>query len=796
MTRVGPVCDLLLTRHKSLYFSRLTRVASSALGVQPGGAKMLQLVRGGVLPMEVPAKSTVRLAGFELDLATGELRSNGSKTYLQEKPFQILALLLERPGELVTRDQLVKKLWPDGTFVDFDQSLNKAVNRLREALGDSADQPKLIETLPRRGYRFIGEIEGHAAPTILNEPSAGALGSSEKTKTRWIKWFAVPAVALMVIAISVLSFEARRSRPNPLESLRQRRLTANSSENAVGSDAISPDGKLLAYSDAKGIHVQQIDTGQVRDIAMPESLKGAPQSWVLVNTWIRDGSAIIANAAPSGQPPSIWLVPVMGGGAMRKIRDGALAWAVSRDGMWVAFGANLGTLYYREVWIVRPDGTDAHKVFDADKDSSFGGVEFSPDGRRLAYVKVRQLPEAGEVTIESRSLAGGLPTIALVVKYPHDIDDWSWSPDGRIIYSLADYAQNACNFWQVKLDTRTGEPVEKPKQLTNWSGFYLVNPSFSADGKHLTFLRSSLQSTLYQADVRAGGTQLSTPLHLTLNEGQNDLVGWTQDSKTVVFVSDRSGHPEFFRLTAGGDTAVRIVSILETLSADYHMSPDGTSILYFVNPTDFGTSQPIGLMRLPLAGGEPQLVLNSSVGAAPSVRCARAPATLCMIAETTPDHSQLVFTEIDPVRGRGREMARFEINATPDAHYTWDLSPDGTRIAILKQSEASITLVSLASNSTQVIVAKGSPNLYSLDWSKDGQGLFVSALTEGGSTLFHLDLKGNTQKLWYFKGSALQPGDPFYSGALVPRAVPSPDGRYLAIQGRSATSNVWMIENF
>ena len=80
---------------------------------------------------------------------------------------------------------------------------------------------------------------------------------------------------------------------------------------------------------------------------MPENFKGTPQSWVLVNTWIRDGSAIIANETPSGQPASIWLVPV-NGGPMRKIRDDALAWAVSRDGLWVAFGANLGSLYYRE----------------------------------------------------------------------------------------------------------------------------------------------------------------------------------------------------------------------------------------------------------------------------------------------------------------------------------------------------------------------------------------------------------------------------------------------------------------
>src|ERR1700681_2075772 len=110
--------------------------------------------------METPAESesSVRFGEFKLDLRTRELRSNGHRSYLQEQPFHVLAALLDRPGQLVTRDELMKQLWPSDTFVDFDQSLNKAVNRLREALDDSAEQPRFIETVPRRGYRFIGPV--------------------------------------------------------------------------------------------------------------------------------------------------------------------------------------------------------------------------------------------------------------------------------------------------------------------------------------------------------------------------------------------------------------------------------------------------------------------------------------------------------------------------------------------------------------------------------------------------------------------------------------------------------------
>ena len=100
-----------------------------------------------------------RFGVFELDLAAGELRKNGAKLRLQEQPFQVLAMLLERAGDVVTREELRQKLWPADTFVDFDHSLNTAVNKLRETLGDSASNPRYIETMARRGYRFIAPVQ-------------------------------------------------------------------------------------------------------------------------------------------------------------------------------------------------------------------------------------------------------------------------------------------------------------------------------------------------------------------------------------------------------------------------------------------------------------------------------------------------------------------------------------------------------------------------------------------------------------------------------------------------------------
>jgi len=104
-----------------------------------------------------------RFGVFELDLTAGELRKNGVKLRLQGQPFQVLALLLERAGEVVTREELQKTLWPSDTFVDFDHSLNTAINKVREALGDSATSPRYVETLARRGYRFIAPLRNEAS---------------------------------------------------------------------------------------------------------------------------------------------------------------------------------------------------------------------------------------------------------------------------------------------------------------------------------------------------------------------------------------------------------------------------------------------------------------------------------------------------------------------------------------------------------------------------------------------------------------------------------------------------------
>jgi DNA-binding winged helix-turn-helix (wHTH) protein/tetratricopeptide (TPR) repeat protein len=155
----------------------------------------------------------VRFGEFEVDLRTGELRADGRRIILQEKPFQILTALLERPGEMVAREELIKRLWPAGTFVDFDLGLNKAVNRLRESLNDSAEQPRFIETFPKRGYRFVGpvaEVTRTKAAGSQPRDTHNDLQASRRWKVLILS--SVGIIGLLALA-AVLTLSLRRPPP-------------------------------------------------------------------------------------------------------------------------------------------------------------------------------------------------------------------------------------------------------------------------------------------------------------------------------------------------------------------------------------------------------------------------------------------------------------------------------------------------------------------------------------------------------------------------------------------------------
>ena len=186
-----------------------------------------------------PARPPLRFSSFELDPHSGELRKAGVPVGLQEQSLKVLTELLERPGDLVTRAQLRQRLWPNGTFVDLEHGLNAVVNRLRETLGHSAESPRFIQTVPRRGYRFIAPVEGRSqAPAAVPEPPTIAL------KTRNRRWMVVGAagIVLVVAAIALLRKAPSVQTPSP-SVVAITRLAGRES-----GPAFAPDGEQVAFA--------------------------------------------------------------------------------------------------------------------------------------------------------------------------------------------------------------------------------------------------------------------------------------------------------------------------------------------------------------------------------------------------------------------------------------------------------------------------------------------------------------------------------------------------------------------
>ncbi len=143
----------------------------------------------------------IQFGVFEVDLVAGELRKRGTRLRLQAQPFGVLAFLLERPGAIVSREELRQRLWPSDVFVDFDQGLNKAINKLREALGDSAENPRFIETVPRKGYRFIAPVSGAAGAGTVAVVPVASVPESAVVRARWGRWALVTSALILVLAV-------------------------------------------------------------------------------------------------------------------------------------------------------------------------------------------------------------------------------------------------------------------------------------------------------------------------------------------------------------------------------------------------------------------------------------------------------------------------------------------------------------------------------------------------------------------------------------------------------------------
>jgi eukaryotic-like serine/threonine-protein kinase len=614
-----------------------------------------------------------------------------------------------------------------------------------------------------------------------------SLQESDEHRSRWLQAAAGGLVVLLLLTGVFWIYEHRQSQSPASIEPKLTQLTVNSFENRVTGGAISREGKYLGYSDLKGMYVKRIDTGEVRAVPQPEGLDSKSVSWEILSTgWFPDSARFIVNAHPadedesewSSQTSSVWLVSA-GGGPPTKLRDHAAASSVSPDGSLISFGTNKGKFGDREIWLMASNGQNAQKLFESDENSSIGWLLWLPGGQRVSYLSIN---ETG-ATLVSRDLNGGHLT---QLWEKADIDDLLWLPDGRLLYSqnkpgaLVDW-----NYWTLRFDPRTGQRLSQPTKVTSFKDLWVKNASVTADGKELVFTRWSPHMTSYMADLAEGGKRLLNLRHFPQSESSDGLGKWAPDSKAFFLISDRTGTLAIYKQSLNSDVPVGPLVMPPDGTRCTNWTPDGKWILYFgygKNSNIRVTRQPEPVMRAPRNGGPSRALFVAATNSL--LTCSLSASAGCAIAEPSEDRKQVIVSALDPVKGRGPEVVRVAVDPNEENWY-FDLSADGASVAVTRSPADPIEVFSEHGAPIRQIRLKGWSNIQTFNWAPDGKGLYVVAGVHGGRKVLYVDLQGKAYPLWENKGAA---------GETL--AYPSPDREHLVLHGWTASSNIWLMENF
>jgi serine/threonine protein kinase/Tol biopolymer transport system component len=589
-------------------------------------------------------------------------------------------------------------------------------------------------------------------------------------------------VTLALIGTTIFTWFFPR-RPEPLTQFNQRKLTANAQDSPVLNAAISPDGKYLGFDDQQGIHLQLVETGGAQSVPLPPGIQPGTASWSF-GGWYPDSARFTASVSVPGRPSTLWSIPIIGGEGQRlaEVEDMSGGGTVSPDGSHIAYERLRSAIGAREIWVMGSHGESPHKILTAENQATIKGIAWSPTGKRLAYRYRRHKGDRTEIMVQSCDLSGADITTILLDNH---LSAFTWTLSGRFIYSRNSEVGSAesDNLWELRVDGKNGTPQGKARQLTDWSGFSVYSFSATADGKQLAFLRGNDHASVFVGDL-AGNESLVNSRRLTLDDNYNILFAWTPDSREVIFSSQRTLNRLMYRQALDqGSTPQLITRAADTNFYAARLSPDGAWILLEGAPSG---SRKLGLYRVDLRGGVPQLLFLTDGFV--QFWCTNKAGNLCVFGRPSAEKNELVVAAFDPLGGQGKELVRIPLDTGSSADigfdYSWQLSPDGSQIGIVKRHGHQIRLVSLGGRQTRTITVKGYSDLQELNWAIDSQSMFVSSTEPGASALLHVGLNGDAQPVWQQFQPKLRWG------------FPSPDGRHLAIMGTSSEANVWIIGNF
>jgi Tol biopolymer transport system component/DNA-binding winged helix-turn-helix (wHTH) protein len=534
----------------------------------------------------------VRFGNFELDRHAGELRKAGVRLSLQPQPLRVLSLLLEHPGQVVTRDELRRQLWPDDTFVDFQQGLNAAVHRLRETLGDSADTPRFIETLPRRGYRFIGSIHPSDTADATTLTSGAAVTGSPTAQATAMEsvfdrrprgaWASAAVVLVAMAAAAAWWWQATTTAPSATlvsPAPVQRALTRLTFGPGLQTDVtFSPDGRFVAYaSDRAGnfdIWVQAVTGGDPVQVTTSPAHDTQP-------AWSPDGSTLVFRSEREGG--GLFLVPALGGVERQLTSFGSHPfWSSGGDDV-LFIEARLPTAgaLPQRLHVVAPGDRAPREIltefFDGGDWFWIGG---HPDGRISALGRHRQLGDGFyTVTRDGKEVVASEqspdPPLRFTVDPRFDQRRFAWHPSGTALYVQA-LSAGVFNLWKVRVDPDSLAWVAA-ERLTTGAGRD-VGPALSRDGTRLAFTTELDAVRLWLFPLNRVADRLGTGRPLTEDRAIASHASLSPDGRYVAYNLARPGSERAeARVT---DVTDGTTERLPTDGRVARWSPDGQSIAF------------------------------------------------------------------------------------------------------------------------------------------------------------------------------------------------------------------------
>jgi Tol biopolymer transport system component/DNA-binding winged helix-turn-helix (wHTH) protein len=513
------------------------------------------------------ALESVRFSVFEVDLRTRELRKHGVRLKIQEQPFQVLEALVERPGELVTRQELQRRIWGAETIVDFDQSLNRAVNKLRDALGDGAESPRFVETVPRRGYRFIGDLEPAPVQDVPPTSNAGPVQAGSGTHaSRRMRWLVAAAGVVSFAAVASI-WMARNNRVRPLP--RVVSLTAFSgTESHV---AFSPDGKQIAFAwngekqDNTDIYAKVIGEPGALRLTTDAAFDGYP-------AWSPDGRQI-AFFSDRGRG-GIYVISAIGG-QERKLADvssnSRLAWSPEGKFLLAAKSHQDGSTDSSDgaLFLIPIETGEAPRaVLGAPRGTWYIEPSYKPGGGALAVAACTGSFTGSNCSIEIFPVQHGLPSAHPERLTPATLKvlGLAWSADGSaVVYSTQN--GNDLNLWRVSVADKRSEQVEI-------AGSGASYPAVDPNTGRLAYSRRIADDDIWR--LHRG----SEPSAFLTSSRIDTSAEYSEDGRHVVFSSGREGEgTEVWVADADGSRPTQITR-MGKFSGSPRWSPDGRWIAF------------------------------------------------------------------------------------------------------------------------------------------------------------------------------------------------------------------------